>query len=139
MIQGDKMPTITELTKDQCHFALTDSVEPNRYGIAQGSRTQGVKRIGDVPLGDSYPHLFCGEPVAGEGEPYCCKHKRLCHRGPGKHVRSLEEMIYATDDTMHRIGRGRIVDGKGLSYVHGQRESDNTMPLDEAVRRGEAA
>jgi hypothetical protein len=139
MIQGDKMPTITELTKDQCHFALTDSVEPNRYGIAQGSRTQGVKRIGDVPLGDSYPHLFCGEPVSPEGGPYCCKHKKICHRGLGKHVRSLEEMMYATDDSMQRVGRGRTADADGRSHFVAGRESDNTMPLDEAVRRGEVA
>jgi hypothetical protein len=56
------------------------------------------------PLTDSPPHMFCAEPTvaATDKEPYCAVHKKLCSDGPGKHVRSLEEMIYAIDDSVIR-------------------------------------
>lgn len=73
------------------------------------------------------PHDCCGAPTQSENhlEPYCPTHKAICHRGPGKDARSLEEMIYAVDQSQYR-GRSPY--------------ADHTDPVDEELRpdRGQA-
>ena len=54
------------------------------------------------------------------GSVYCPEHHARCYRGPGKDARSLEEMIYAVDQSQFR---GRV------NY------SEHTDPLDKEVTR----
>ena len=112
------MKTLQENTG--CKFALTTSEEPNRYGFGRlGKDGNTGAMVGQAVLGPSYPHLFCGEPTIGDGV-YCAEHHKLCRRGAGKDARSLEEMIYAIDQSQHR--------GKS-PYA------DHTDPVDEELKR----
>lgn len=112
------MKTLLENTG--CKFALTTSEEPNRHGFGRlGKDGRNGAMVGKAVLGPSYPHLFCGEPTIGDGV-YCAEHHKLCRRGPGKDARSLEEMIYAVDQSQYR--------GKS-PYA------DHTDPIDEELKR----
>lgn len=116
------MKTLLENTG--CKFALTTSDAPNRHGFGQLGRKgfTGAAVRGAV-LGPSYPHMFCGEATAA-GEPYCPTHKAICHRGHGKDVRSLEEMIYAVDQSQYRGSTGFM---------------DHTDPMDEELKKEQQA
>ena len=112
------MKTLVE--NEGCKFALTTSDEPNRHGfgrLGKDGKTGAVVR--GAVLGPSYPHLFCGEVTVGDGT-YCDKHEKICRRGPGKHVRSLEEMIYAVDQSQYRGSTGF---------------ADHTDPIDEELKK----
>jgi hypothetical protein len=93
-----------------CKYALTTSAAPNRHPFGH-------------TIGPSYPHLFCGEPTVKDGV-YCAEHHKLCRRGQGKDARSLEEMIYAVDQSQYR--------GKS-AYA------DHTDPIDIELRQEKAA
>lgn len=97
----------TLIENDGCKFALTTSEAPNRHPFGHS-------------IGPSYPHFFCGEPTTGEGQPYCATHKKLCHRGPGKDIRALEEMMYAIDQSQYRGTTGF---------------ADHTDPMDEELKK----
>lgn len=99
----------TLIENDGCKYALTESDAPNRHPFGHS-------------IGPSYPHLFCGEPTIGDGV-YCATHHALCRRGHGKDARSLEEMIYAVDQSQYR-GRPPY--------------ADHTDPVDEELKRAAA-
>lgn len=113
------MKTLQE--NDGCKFALTTSEEPNRHGFGSlGSQAcRYGATVGEAVLGPSYPHLFCGEPRKS-GSPYCAAHHKICYRGHGKDARSLEEMIYAVDQSQYRGSTGF---------------ADHTDPLDEELKK----
>lgn len=98
------MKSLIELEPGECKFALTDSdaADQGWAHLRLGDSGAGVRVKGRVIGGAAHPHMFCGEPVMDEKHAYCPKHMARCYRGPGKDTRSLEEMIYATDQSQTR-------------------------------------
>lgn len=113
------------IDNDGCKYPVTNSDVSDqswshlRLGSSgPGMRAKDGSRVG----GGAYPHLFCGEPQKA-GSCYCAAHHKVCYRGPGKDARSLEEMIYAIDQSQFRGRTGY---------------AEHTEPLDEDLRRGAA-
>lgn len=114
------MKSLEELKVNECKFALTTSASADfRWNHLRLGDTKGVvTEDGKISGGGAFKHGFCGAPTH-EGEPYCAAHKARCYRGPGKDVRSLEEMMYATDQSQYR---GR------------QNYADHTDPVDREIK-----
>lgn len=115
------MKTLTENTG--CKFALTNGVADQAWAHLRLGTGAGVRGKGRMIGGGAYRHEFCAEPVK-PGSVYCPLHHKRCYRGPGKDPRSLEEMIYATDQSQFR---GRV------PYA------EHTEPMDEELQHGVAA
>jgi hypothetical protein len=85
-----------------CKYALTDSETADQsWSHARLGSGPGVKVKGVWIGGGAHQHLFCGEPRKADSN-YCPAHHKLCYRGPGKDARSLEEMMYAIDQSQYR-------------------------------------
>lgn len=104
MGKGPKvMKSLMELGEGECKFALTNGGPPDQgwAHLRLGDSGAGVRVKGRMIGGGAYPHQFCAEPVTADS-CYCAKHHKKSYRGPGKDPRSLEEMIYATDQSQYR-------------------------------------
>lgn len=115
-----------------CKFALTTS--------PAADFSWSHARLGDTQGGGSYPHLFCGAPTK-PGSVYCPTHHKLCYRGPGKHPRSLEEMIYATDQSQYR-GKSTYADHTDpidIELAQGPARADDAFAVERAEYRGSQA
>lgn len=106
------MKTLSELRPGECKFALTTSEESDKaWSHASLGNTKG---------GGAFRHGFCAEPVA-PGSNYCPHHHARCHRGFGKDARSLEEMIYALDQSQFR---GRVPYEENTAPIDARLDSD---------------
>lgn len=116
------MKALADLGPNECRYAPDDAGPADQsWGHLRLGGGGGVLVKGRMVGGGAYRHMFCGEPTP-PGAVYCdaCRTKHRLTRGPGKDARSLEEMIYATDQSEHR-GRAPY--------------AEHTDPMDVELRR----